>query len=200
MLFTPIIIFESLGMLHRYVSRQEKTMAGYGTANRTNSNSRAILHKAVAYSLAYLLAWGWAIVSLILTVAGVEISSVMWYFMAIFMPLQGFYNLLIFVHPRVVKIKTSGGSSLSSHRAFVRVLWFGLIGTGIKPSAKQKRTKQKASPPKAKYDNEESSANIKEEDKSKIRAPLTSDDFVENASPWALQNDSSSSQIAGLVK
>jgi hypothetical protein len=175
-------------------------MAGYGTANRTNSNSRAILHKAVAYSLAYLLAWGWAIVSLILTVAGVEISSVMWYFMAIFMPLQGFYNLLIFVHPRVVKIKTSGGSSLSWHRAFVRVLWFGLIGTGIKPSAQQKRTKQKASPPKAKYDNEESSANIKEEDKSKIQATLTGDDFVENASPWALQNDSSSPQIAGLVK
>ena len=98
-------------------------------SSRSNSNqeytmSRAVFHRALAYSAAYFLTWGWAILSVILKLAGVwnpRAPIVYDYFGNIFNPLQGFFNLLIFMHPNVMRAKRSPGDDISWCRAFAQV-------------------------------------------------------------------------------
>ena len=51
------------------------------------------------------------------------------YLWNIFGPLQGFFNLLIFMHPKVQAVKKSNGTdNISWPRAFVNAFWSGLVG------------------------------------------------------------------------
>lgn len=142
----PVVIGASLAMLYRTVSKQEKKMSRYGESSlevssssnntKTKSNSRAILHRAAAYSFSYTMAFVWPIIMNILDLAQVEwkgtkpglILGYLWNILS----LEGFFNLLIFIHPRVVTAKRNKGSNLSWCGAFASVLWLGISGRETK--------------------------------------------------------------------
>lgn len=79
------------------------------------SNSRAVMHRAFAYSLSYTLTWFTTILVLILDISGVWAKTppypqwqiTLTYFTTILNPLQGMFNFLIFMHPRVVRARRS---------------------------------------------------------------------------------------------
>eukprot|EP00956_Cyclotella_meneghiniana_P035354 scaffold114268_cov37-Cyclotella_meneghiniana.AAC.4 len=143
LLIPPVVIGVSLAMLYRHVSKQEKIMSRYGAGalnttsdqsasdqNRDRAFSRAVLNKAIAYSSSYFLTWLWHIGGAIMGLQGAEkIPLAYKYLWNIFGPLQGFFNLLIFMHPKVQAVKKSNGTdNISWPRAFVRAFWSGLVG------------------------------------------------------------------------
>ena len=58
---------------------------------------------------------------------GVQIPLPYLYLWTVFFPLEGFFNLLIFMHPKVLAVKKcSGTNNISWPRAFVKTFWLGL--------------------------------------------------------------------------
>eukprot|EP00579_Thalassiosira_antarctica_P017786 CAMPEP_0201945186 /NCGR_PEP_ID=MMETSP0903-20130614/53774_1 /ASSEMBLY_ACC=CAM_ASM_000552 /TAXON_ID=420261 /ORGANISM="Thalassiosira antarctica, Strain CCMP982" /LENGTH=321 /DNA_ID=CAMNT_0048488247 /DNA_START=56 /DNA_END=1018 /DNA_ORIENTATION=- len=70
-------------------------------SNQEHSNSRGVMHRVLAYSIAYFLTWSWAIIMGILWQAGVPIPLAIIYLSSIFTPLQGLFTLIIFMQPKV---------------------------------------------------------------------------------------------------
>lgn len=89
------------------------------------SKSRSILNKAMAYSCSWLLTWVFWLVYSIFIIAGMgeEIPSSIVYLKYIFMPLQGLYNLTIFMHPKILNAKRSKRNNLNWCQAFVKAFW-----------------------------------------------------------------------------
>jgi len=77
-------------------------------SNQNNSTSRVVMDRARAYTAAFLLTWSWYIAIVVLRGAGVPLPLALRY-LAILVPLQGFWNLMIFMYPKVTKAKRSGG-------------------------------------------------------------------------------------------
>jgi len=150
-LIVPCVIVISLGMIYRGVRQQEKKMARYGAgalvqgANDSNegdpnsylsnilrrktksikrSNSRVVLQKAFAYTCSYCLTWSWWLALSVIGVAGAEaeVTNVILYLLTIFTPLQGSWNLFIFIYPKVIAAKAKG-SDVTWWQAFVSVIF-----------------------------------------------------------------------------
>ena len=70
--------------------------------------------------------------------AGVDIPIWYAYLWVTFVPLEGFFNLCIFIHPKVVAAKRRGqrGSDISGCQALDRVFWSGLVGGNIQHTQK----------------------------------------------------------------
>ena len=97
-------------------------MGGRGiTAMRTAANSIG-LNRAVDFSIAYTLTWAFNIVGNCLTIADVAWPTAIWYLANIFNPLQGVFNFMIFVHPKVASAKNKRGD-MSCFQAFAKVCW-----------------------------------------------------------------------------
>ena len=81
MLALPVIISVSLGMLFKSVREQETCISQFGPgsldvsaqSNTNRDNSRALLHKAIAFTTAYWLTWGWTVVAIIMDLANIDI-------------------------------------------------------------------------------------------------------------------------------
>jgi len=89
----------------------------------TSSNSRAVMDRATAYSVAYFLAWSFFIIGSCFTLVGVEWPTTLWYLATIFNPLQGFFNFCIFMYPKVNKAKSRGGDETTWLEAFGKAFW-----------------------------------------------------------------------------
>jgi hypothetical protein len=92
----------------------------------TRSQSRPVMFKTFAYCCAWLLTWIFYVPLMI--VANVFDSSnppALVYLMIIFHPLQGLYNLAIYMHPKILwaKKKSKGGSNITWWQAFVTAFW-----------------------------------------------------------------------------
>jgi len=94
------------------------------------------MHRAFSYAVSYFMTWIWTIVYVILQVAGVWIEGVpmpkwiisYWYVWNFFVPLQGMWTFLIFVHPKVMSKRRSAGGNISWFMAFRIVLWSAITG------------------------------------------------------------------------
>ena len=135
----PVIISATLGVLYVSVRKQETSISRFGAgsldvsaqqSNTNRDNSRAVLHKAIAYTTAYWLSWGWSVGGFIMGSAGIELPLWYLYLWFTFYPLEGFFNLCIFILPEVVAAKRRGqrGSNISWCQALGRVFWSGLVG------------------------------------------------------------------------
>ncbi|KAL9188595.1 hypothetical protein ACHAXT_006973 [Thalassiosira profunda] len=165
LLTVPIIISILLGMIYRSVRQQEKRMERYemsaATASEgrssTSLKSRAVLHRAVAYSVAYFLTWAPAVIRVALLIAGVEWTTALWYLTSFLSPLQGFYNLLIFMQPKVLRAR----DNTTWCRAFV-VAFQGstAVGSG---RGNSDETPQDEVPTKSSNSGEEKSSESNEE-------------------------------------
>ncbi|KAL7529401.1 hypothetical protein ACHAWF_002965 [Thalassiosira exigua] len=117
-------------------------------ASRSNqgTNSRAVLQKATAFSLSYFVTWIWVTVWTILNLSGVWLNvfpQPTWqivynYFMSFMSQLQGLWNFLIFMHPKVMKEKRSSGS-MCWCKAFPMALWLALGGRKRSPIVRKER-------------------------------------------------------------
>jgi len=204
----PVVIGVSLAMLYRHVSNQEKRMSHYGTGaldtsseqspsdqNRDRSYSRAVLNKTIAYSVSYFLTLGWVIGIAIMKLLGVETIPLPYdYLWTMFVPLQGFFNLLIFVHPKVLATKKYNGTdNISWPRAFVTTFWSGLVG---RDSSRNNKKNARAALAGSNQNNKTSATTlgsnklsiphrvsaggISEAQNTECQAPLSTDDFHEN--------------------
>jgi len=148
----PIIISISFWLIYRAVLDLEKKTTRYGAnvfrnsiimrssiieennntgseqlsnqirSRQTRLKTRAIMNRAMGYSIAYFLAWGFTIVGIILDIAGLEWPTIIWYIVAITNPAQGLFTFLTFLHPKVLNIMKIENGSISWYQAFVKAL------------------------------------------------------------------------------
>eukprot|EP00553_Chaetoceros_curvisetus_P015070 CAMPEP_0204646878 /NCGR_PEP_ID=MMETSP0718-20130828/5220_1 /ASSEMBLY_ACC=CAM_ASM_000674 /TAXON_ID=230516 /ORGANISM="Chaetoceros curvisetus" /LENGTH=389 /DNA_ID=CAMNT_0051669267 /DNA_START=225 /DNA_END=1394 /DNA_ORIENTATION=+ len=90
--------------------------------NNSRSNSRPVMYKAVAYSSAWLLSYGFWILGMIWKLVDGSWPDVLIYLTNIFIPLQGLFNLIIYILPKVVAAKTSKRDKISWCQAIYRAL------------------------------------------------------------------------------
>jgi len=117
-------------------SRFKRGQMGEANPNQEATYSRAVMHRAVAYSGSYFITWTWAIVYIILELPGVWSASMpfqkwevaYFYLWSIFQPLQGLWTFLIFLHPKVVGKRRSSGGNISWFKAFRISLWSAVTG------------------------------------------------------------------------
>jgi len=88
-------------------------LSSRSNSNQNNSTSRVVMIRARAYTAAFFLTWSWFTAIIVLGIAGVSPPVAVWYLYDIFTPLQGFWNLMIFMYPKVMKAKRSQGGNLS---------------------------------------------------------------------------------------
>jgi len=89
-------------------------LSSRSTSSQNNSKSRFVMIRARAYSTTFLLTYSWYMVIIVLGIAGVSPPPLaLIYLGVIFAPLQGFWNLMIFMYPKVMKAKRSRGGNLS---------------------------------------------------------------------------------------
>ncbi len=90
-------------------------------SNNMQSQSRAVMHKAFQYSFAWLLSF---VPFFIVVFFG--FSVVTYYFMSILLPLQGFYNLCIYMYPKVIsarKVRRGEENKVSWRKAISEAFW-----------------------------------------------------------------------------
>ena len=103
----PVIIIGSMVMIYREVAAQEARMSQFSFTVRRSSravrNRVAARNRAIAYSAAYLLTALWFFVMTIIILVSATTSVPRWISVLhyTFMPLQGFFNLIVFLQPRV---------------------------------------------------------------------------------------------------
>lgn len=83
---------------------------------RSRRQSRSVMYKGVAYSCSWFLTWILYIVAMILAhFFSVRMKpTTLLYMIHIFMPLQGVYNLTIYMYPKVISIKRGSTSRTKS--------------------------------------------------------------------------------------
>lgn len=86
-------------------SKKSQTTRSSFHSARTRK-SRAVMYKALAYTISYSLTFSFfAMYVGVEGVARKECPLVLEYMAALFIPLQGLYNLTIYIYPRVIEIK-----------------------------------------------------------------------------------------------
>jgi len=117
-------------VLSKISSKGEQQEMNVSLQRRSSSQarrSRTIWHKAIAYSISYVLSFSFIAVHVIVEgIAKKEVPIAVRYLGAIFIPLQGFYNLVIYLYPTVITIKrkkSRGVKVLSWRQAIVKALW-----------------------------------------------------------------------------
>lgn len=106
--------------LSTLVNRQSTSQSSSTSNNRRVSNSRLVMRRAVSFTCAYVLTWSFPIIGMCLDVAKIEWPNAIWYLSSIFTPLQGFFNLCIFLQPKVSHAKSRGGDDVTWCQAVAR--------------------------------------------------------------------------------
>ncbi len=129
-----------LGRIRLSIRSSIPTSAGIGGAkctrssicqskrsNKTRSKSRAVMRKAIGYSFAWLLSFGAFLVGTAIDlIGGGGYPLMIGYIVNMFVPLQGLFNLLIFMYPKIMaarKIRRRGEKKISWFHAFSRAFW-----------------------------------------------------------------------------
>ncbi len=91
-------------------------------SNNVQSRSRAIMHRAIQYSFAWFLSFG---IYLIVVSSGGRYSILGNYFTSIFVPLQGLFNLCIYMYPKVISARKArhGREKISWCMAISEAFW-----------------------------------------------------------------------------
>ena len=103
---TPIVTGVSLSIVYLTVRIHEKR-----DPNR-RCKSRTVLNQAIAFSISYLLTWGFIFINTAMSYSGSQMPTVTWYIASIMNPLQGVFNFIIYMHPMVLsKIQEQPGTT-----------------------------------------------------------------------------------------
>ena len=105
-------------------SKNSKKGRALGRSNNAVRQSRAVMNRAACYSLAFIVTYLFPIIISIRTISGLESGPVLSIFARILFPLQGFFNFVVFIQPKVVHIKKSAkrGEKVTWFQAFVKAI------------------------------------------------------------------------------
>jgi len=125
-------ITRMMRMIVSCVTSTCRRLSPCSNSNRNNSTSHVVMIRARAYTIAYFMTWGWLFVQIALEIAGSDVAygkdgkdwttptpAIFVYLITIFIPLQGLWNLLIFMYPKVMKAKRARGGNLSWCEAII---------------------------------------------------------------------------------
>lgn len=124
-----VVIISSMSTIYYIVWKQDRVMStkyrstrfeqakgnSYsGSSNRSSltsslslrksvTNSRRIMHKAIAYVTAFLLSYSFALVNGFIFIATGKYNDTITLLFSLLYPMQGLYNLVVFIFPRVTK-------------------------------------------------------------------------------------------------
>ena len=147
----PVIIIVTMSLMYRTVVETENKLKKYGrstlalkTGNVRNTTdtslkprgpekksrsnltrgggSRAVMNKAFAYSMAWLLTYGTLIVLAGMLLGNASIPKGLIIIYTLTLPLQGIMNLFIYISPRVLSAKRSKKVNLSWRQALMKGL------------------------------------------------------------------------------
>ncbi len=76
-----------------------------GRSNNSGQQTRAVMHKALSYCVAFTLTFMFPIIMSICTLAKWKYGPTLSILVRVFYPLQGFFNFVVFIYPNVVYIK-----------------------------------------------------------------------------------------------
>ena len=110
-----ISFFKSSGTSRRRSSRGLRS-------NRTSGQKRAIMNRVLSYTLAFIFTYLFPIIISVRTLIGLESGSVLSILARIFFPLQGFFNFIVFIQPKILFAKKSSRENITWYRAFVKAL------------------------------------------------------------------------------
>jgi len=82
----------------------------------TQPQSRAVMHKAFGYFFAWLLSYGFFVIVTVIQISTGDFPLPLIYLVSIFAPLQGLFNLIIYMFPKVISAKSKkrgGGENVS---------------------------------------------------------------------------------------
>jgi hypothetical protein len=135
-----VTIITSMSVLYCTVHKQEITMSRYSQLSfgqargnqdidrdqnvsfrwfrRAVSNSRKIMHQAIGYACAFFLSYTTLVIHVIIILATGESNIVMCFVTRALFPMQGLFNFIVFIFPKVTR-------QLRSDREFS--LWQGII-------------------------------------------------------------------------
>ena len=88
-------------------------------SNNTGKQSRAIMNRAFSYSAAFFVTYLFPIIISIRTLSGRDSGHVLSILARIFFPLQGFFNFVVFIYPKVLHAKTAPRKKVTWYQAFV---------------------------------------------------------------------------------
>ncbi len=91
--------------------------------NTMQSQSRVVMYKSFAYTFAWFLSYGLYILQWVFWIARSKLPIAIDYIAFICFPLQGFFNLVIFMHPRVISAKKSTRENLTWCQAISTAFW-----------------------------------------------------------------------------
>ncbi len=109
----------------RIISIPSRLSRGSTHSNRSMKNTRKVMYRALAYAMAYFATYIFPTIIEIETLAskGKPLNiNVQLYLAVIFHPLQGLFNLMVFMYPRVLSAKRSKKHPRSWAGAFVHAL------------------------------------------------------------------------------
>jgi len=105
---------------NRWSSLKWWSKASATKSNNAKWQSRTILHKAMSYSMAYFLTYLFPFVTSVQYLAGYQSSSTLRLLVGVFLPLQGFFNFLVFMFPRVMNARRT--KKLSWRQSFMTAI------------------------------------------------------------------------------
>ena len=88
-------------------------------SKNTGKQSRAIMNRAFSYSAAFFVTYLFPIIISIRTLSGYESGHMLSILARIFFPLQGFFNFVVFIYPKVLHAKTVPRKKVTWYQAFV---------------------------------------------------------------------------------
>ena len=94
----------------------------------STSNSRVVLHRAFAFTISYFLTWSFFFISACFNMANKDTPQAIWYLTYILGPLQGFFNLCVYLQPKVSKNKSRAGSNATWCQAVMEAIWYSGSG------------------------------------------------------------------------
>ncbi len=129
---------------HFIAKRTGRSLGGRSRSNVSRKQTRAIVNRAFAYSLSFFCTYLFPIIISIRTLIGLESGPVLSILARIFFPLQGFFNFVVFMFPKVVHEKNASRTGgISWYLAFLYAIRARDRPAAIKSN--YRKTKKKAS-------------------------------------------------------
>lgn len=105
-----MVIIGSMYMLYRTVKQQESAIGDFqsGGAKSGDSNSKRVAMQGIFFVGAFLITYFFYYIAGAIYMAGIPPPKPMWLYLtvSVFLPLQGFLNLLVYIRPKVSKYMT----------------------------------------------------------------------------------------------
>ena len=122
----PSSMLGKIGALMKSKTKGNETETNDEQKKKSNltKQSRAIMYRAVSYSVAFFLTYFFPIIISIRTLFGLESGYTLSILARIFFPLQGFFNFVVFLYPKVVYEKTK--------RRDGKISWFTALTFALK--------------------------------------------------------------------